>query len=108
MTCLRKDPISQQVNQMRVGQALKISREEFEGYFHSDLRGYGTPRDALLSSCIGSAYGSVRVFQDPVTLDYTISRHEEDPNASHQSYLYHVDPDRQYLFTWDGRVWRRR
>lgn len=101
--------IAQAANAMRPGQAMKFNRHEFNYAFGplASARG-GTPEDALLSKCIGSAYGTVRTFRNPLDGSVTITKHESDPGANHCGFVYHVDADRQWMFERVPNGWKRR
>lgn len=109
---MSRHAISETVNRMRPGEALKVHAQELldaypGGFFDrgSSLQG---AIDRFLSSCIGSAYGTVRCEADLLSPYVRISRHDEDGNADHCAFVYHVDPDRQWMFDRVPGGWQRR
>lgn len=104
--------IAATVNRMKPGEMLHVDAQEFmdafPGGFFEGVRGLQGAIDRFLSSCIGSAYGSVRCEADILRPIVRISRHEEDGSADHSGFVYHVDPDRQWMFERVPGGWRRK
>lgn len=75
---------------IKVGEQIEIARQCFEDEFRCGWPTiYRTPREAFLSSQIGSAWGTYRCEQNPITGNYRISRHEPGKER------VYIDPDRE-------------
>ncbi len=102
MICIGKTPIAEMVNSMSPGQCARVSAHEImREYPTLGLYGGGGLQGAIdrfLSSCVGSAYGTVRCDVDLLEPVVRISVYDADPRADHGGVLYHVDSDRQWMF----------
>jgi len=82
---------------MKPGQCVQIDRDVFESAYRCGWPSiYETPRQAFLSSQVGSGWGAVTCRAPDHVLNqhyYTIGKHEEGPRR------VYVDPDRESWFT---------
>lgn len=79
--------------EMKEGQEARFDHFTFSEAFPCGFPSiYNTHEEAFLSSRIGSAWGTWKVRQDPITHDYIISRHVAGDKR------VYVDPDRAHLF----------
>jgi hypothetical protein len=109
-----QETIGAQVNGLKPGECININTREFFDAFqdrslYGDAgRGMDGAISVFLSKCMGSAYGYVRAEARQDRPVVTISRHEGDPQASHQGFLHHVDADRKWMFDRVPGGWQRK